>query len=141
MSRINHWILKTEPEEYSYADLEREKTTVWSGVSNNTALIHIRSMQVGDQALIYHTGKERQVVGIAEICSEPYADPQQDNEKLVVVKVKPVRLLAKPVHLATIKADPVFSDSPLVRQGRLSVVPLSDSQWQHLLSLAETQES
>jgi predicted RNA-binding protein with PUA-like domain len=138
MSRISHWILKTEPEEYAYADLEREKSTIWSGVSNNTALIHIRSMQLGDLALIYHTGKERQVVAIAEISSEPYPDPNADNEKLAVVDVKPVRLLQNPVSLASIKADPLFADSPLVRQGRLSVVPLTDMQWQRLLELAES---
>jgi predicted RNA-binding protein with PUA-like domain len=122
---------------YSYADLVRDHTTVWDGVANNTALIHIRAMQPGEQALIYHTGDERQAVGIAEITSAPYPDPKLGDPKLVVVDVKPVRALARPVTLAQVKADPFFADFALVRISRLSVVPVTPVQWARLLALAE----
>ena len=131
-----YWLLKTEPDDYSFADLTRDGGTVWDGVSNNAALIHLRAMQLGDQALIYHTGDERQAVGIATITSAPYADPKLGNPKLVVVDVAPLRLLARPVTLAAIKAEPAFADFALVRQGRLSVVPVSPEQWARLLGMA-----
>jgi predicted RNA-binding protein with PUA-like domain len=131
-----YWLLKTEPDDYSFADLTRDGGTVWDGVSNNAALIHLRAMQPGDQALIYHTGDERQAVGIATITSAPYADPKLGNPKLVVVDVAPLRLLARPVTLAAIKAEPAFADFALVRQGRLSVVPVSPEQWARLLGMA-----
>ncbi|MBK9943628.1 MAG: EVE domain-containing protein [Kouleothrix sp.] len=131
-----YWLLKTEPEHYAYADLERDGTTVWDGVSNNAALLHLRAMRPGDQALIYHTGDERQAVGVAEITSAPYADPQLADSRLVVVDVRPLRRLARPVPLAAVKADSWFADFALVRQGRLSVVPVSPAQWARLLALA-----
>jgi predicted RNA-binding protein with PUA-like domain len=130
------WLLKTEPEHYSYADLERDGATVWDGVANNTALMHIRAMQPGDLALIYHTGDERQAVGLAEITSMPYADPQAGDPKLVVVDLRPLRRLSQPVTLVAVKADPEFADFALVRQGRLSVVPVADAQWARLLEMA-----
>ena len=131
-----YWLLKTEPEHYAYADLEHDGTTVWDGVSNNAALLHLRAMRPGDQALIYHTGDERQAVGVAEITSAPYADPQLADSRLVVVDVRPLRRLARPVPLAAVKADSWFADFALVRQGRLSVVPVSPAQWVRLLALA-----
>ena len=130
------WLLKTEPEHYSYADLERDGATVWDGVANNTALMHIRTMQPGDLALIYHTGDERQAVGLAQITSAPYADPAAGDPKLVVVDLKPLRRLPQPVTLAAVKADPEFADFALVRQSRLSVVPATDAQWARLLRMA-----
>jgi len=130
------WLLKTEPDHYSYADLERDGATIWDGVANNTALMHIRTMQPGDLALIYHTGDERQAVGIAEVTSAPYADPQAGDPKLVVVDVRPLRRLPRPVTLAAVKADPEFADFALVRLGRLSVVPATDAQWAKLLQMA-----
>ena len=133
------WLLKTEPEHYSYADLERDGATVWDGVANNTALMHIRAMQPGDLALIYHTGDQRQAVGLAEITSAPYTDPQAGDPKLVVVDLRPLRRLPQPVTLAAVKADPVFADFALVRQGRLSVVPATDAQWALLLRMAGEQ--
>jgi predicted RNA-binding protein with PUA-like domain len=135
------WLLKTEPDHYSYADLERDGTTVWDGVGNNTALMHIRTMQPGDLALIYHTGDQRQAVGLAEIISAPYPDPLAGDPKLVVIDLKPLRRLRLPVTLAAVKADPEFADFALVRQGRLSVVPVTDTQWARLLRMAgEVQE-
>lgn len=127
------WILKTEPNEFSWADLERDGSTTWNGVTNAQALIHIRSMQPDDQAMMYHTGDERAMVGIARITTAAYPDPALDNPKLVVVDVAPVQALSQPVTLAQIKAEPLFADSPLVRQGRLSVVPCTAEQWQWLL--------
>ncbi len=132
----NFWVLKTEPDNYSYADLERDGATVWDGVSNNAALKNIRDMSPGDLALIYHTGDERQAVGLAEVVSEPYPDPRAGDPRLVVVDVRPLGPLARPVTLADVKADPSFADFALVRQGRLSVVPVSDEQWRRLLAMA-----
>ena len=133
---MRFWLLKTEPDNYSYADLERDGATIWDGVANNTALMHIRTMQPGDLALIYHTGDERQVVGLAEVTSAPYADPRLADPRLVVVDVRPLRRLARPVTLAAVKADPAFADFALVRLGRLSVVPVSAEQWARLMAMA-----
>jgi predicted RNA-binding protein with PUA-like domain len=133
---MNFWLLKTEPDHYSYADLERDGATIWDGVANNTALMHIRTMQPGDLALIYHTGDQRQAVGLAEITSPPYPDPRAGDPKLVVVDLRPLRRLPQPVTLAAVKADPAFADFALVRQGRLSVVPVTPEQWRELLGMA-----
>jgi predicted RNA-binding protein with PUA-like domain len=130
------WLLKTEPDNYSYADLERDGATVWDGVSSNAALKHMRGMQPGDLALIYHTGDERQAVGLAEVTSAPYPDPKLGDPKLVVVDVRPLRRLPRPVTLAAVKADPAFAGFALVREGRLSVVPVSPEQWGRLMALA-----
>jgi predicted RNA-binding protein with PUA-like domain len=131
-----HWILKTEPGTYSFADLLRERRTTWNGVTNPVALRHLRAMRPGDPAMIYHTGIERQVVGTARIVSAPYPDPGQTDPRLVVVDLEAGKPLAKPVTLAEIKADPAFADLALVRMGRLSVVPVSPEQWRRLLTLA-----
>jgi predicted RNA-binding protein with PUA-like domain len=131
-----YWILKTEPSTYAFADLLRDGRTVWDGVANAQALIHIRAMQPGDEALIYHSGDQRAAVGLARIVSAAYADPQLDDPKRAVVDVEVMRHLAQPVTLATIKADPRFAQFGLVRQSRLSVVPVSAEQWQALLQLA-----
>ena len=128
----NHWLLKTEPSTYSWADLEREKTAVWDGVSNPVALKNLAAMAVGDDALIYHTGGEKAVVGLARVTKAAYPDPKAKDPKLLVVELAPVRRLARPVTLAEIKADPAFRESPLVRQGRLSVVPLTEEQFRRL---------
>ena len=133
---MRFWLLKSEPDNYSYADLERDGATIWDGVANNTALMHIRTMQPGDLALIYHTSDQRQAVGLAEITSAPYADPQAGDPKLVVVDLRPLRRLPQPVTLTAVKADPAFADFALVRQGRLSVVPVTPEQWGKLLRMA-----
>ncbi len=128
-----HWVLKTEPSEYGFADLVRERRTRWSGVSNPVALKNIRSMAPGDDALIYHTGNEKAVVGVARIASEPYPDPS--DQKLVVVDVEAGKPLPRRVTLAEIKAEPAFADVGLVRMPRLSVVPLEPAQWKRLLAM------
>jgi predicted RNA-binding protein with PUA-like domain len=131
-----YWLLKTEPDSYSWSDLVRDKKTVWSGVTNATALKHLRTMKKGDPALIYHTGGERAAIGIAEITSAPYADPNQDNEKLVVVDIKPRKALTKPVGLDVIKADKTFAGWDLLRIGRLSIVPVPPTMWKRIVDLA-----
>ena len=126
------WLLKTEPSTYAYEDLEKEGRAVWDGVKNPFALRNMREMKAGDRVVIYHTGDEKAAVGLAEVTREAYPDPKQKDPKLLVVDLKAAGRLASPVTLATIKASPLFSDSPLVRQGRLSVVRLTAPQWKML---------
>ena len=130
------WLLKTEPTVYSYDDLERDQKTVWDGVSNNLALKHIRQVQKGDLALIYHTGEEKAIVGIAEVASAAYADPKQNDPKLAVFELKPKRRLARPVGLAEVKANEKLKDFELVRMARLSVMPVNDVVWKVLMKMA-----
>ncbi len=122
------YLLKTEPSEYSFADLERDQQTIWDGVSNPVALRHLREMKPGERLIIYETGDHKSAVGTAEVVSVDPADPK--NPK---VKIKSGKPIAKPVTLAEIKAKPLFADSPLVRQGRLSVVPLTAAQYKFLV--------
>ena len=123
-----NYLLKTEPSEYSFADFEREKDTVWDGVSNPVALKHLRAMQPGDRLIIYETGNVKSAVGTASVVSVDGADAKNPR-----VKIKVGKALAKLISLAQIKANPLFADSPLVRQGRLSVVPLTDGQFKFLI--------
>ena len=134
------WLLKTEPDCYSWNHLVKDKKTVWDGVNNALALKHIRSMKKGDLVLVYHTGNEKAAVGVAEIASDPYADPKEDDDKLAVVDLKPKKKLARPVTLAEIKADPAFAGWDLLRIGRLSVVPVSDAIWKRIETLSEAAE-
>lgn len=124
------WLLKTEPSEYGYDDLERAGRAVWDGVRNPVALRHLGAMKRGERAIVYHTGAEKAAVGLAEIVREAYPDPKAKDPRRIVVELAPRGRLKRAVTLAEIKALPVFKDSPLVRQGRLSVVPLSPVQWQ-----------
>ena len=132
-----YWILKTDTNTYSFDDLARERRAVWDGVSNALALKHIRSMAKGDQVLIYHSGDEKTLVGLARVASAPYPDPKQDDPKLVVVDIEAGKRLPRPVSLATVKADPAFADLALVRMSRLSVIPVSEPHWKRLLALAD----
>jgi predicted RNA-binding protein with PUA-like domain len=131
----NYWIVKTEPSTYSYDDLERQKKAVWDGVKNNLALKHLRQMKPGDGVLVYHTGDEKAVVGVAEVTSQAYPDPKQKDPKLAVVDLKADGRLPQPVPLAEIKKDRAFADLGLVRMGRLSVMPASPEQFKRLLKL------
>lgn len=133
-----YWLLKTEPDNYSYDDLERDGSTVWDGVNNNLALKHLRTMEIGDLALIYHTGKERRIIGVAEVVSKPYADPTLDDIKRVVVDVRAVKKVSQIVTLAQIKQDTNLEKFDLVRLPRLSVMPVSELYWQRILELAQT---
>jgi len=130
-----YWIVKTEPSTYSYDDLANQKTAVWDGVKNNLALKHLREMKPGDQVLVYHTGDEKAVVGVAEVVSLPYADPKQKDPKLMVVDLRAEGRLPRAVSLAEIKKDRAFADLALVRIGRLSVMPASADQFKRLLKL------
>ena len=131
------WLLKTEPSTYGYDDLEREGQARWDGVTNPVALRNLRAMKVGDAVAIYHTGDEKAVVGTALVVKEAYPDPKVKNPRVVVVDIQSAGRAKRPVTLAEIKALPVFAESPLVRQGRLSVVPLTKEQWNALAELAE----
>jgi predicted RNA-binding protein with PUA-like domain len=121
------YLLKTEPSTYSFADLQREKTTVWDGVSNPVALKNLRGMKPGERLVIYHTGDEKSAVGTAEVVSVDASDMKNPQVKIKVGKAN-----AKPVTLAEAKANKLFAESPLVRQGRLSVVPLTEAQFKFL---------
>ena len=131
----HYWLVKTEPTSYSYDDLEREKTAVWDGVKNPVALRNLREMHPGDQVLVYHTGDEKAVVGWATVVSAPYPDPKQNDDRFVVIDLKAHRRLPQAVTLAQIKADKTFADLPIVRQGRLSVSPVTAPQWKRILQL------
>ena len=122
-----HYLLKTEPSEYSFADLAKDGTTVWDGVTNPVALKNLRAMKPGDSLVIYHTSDERRAVGTASVVSVDAADPKRP-----IVKIKAGKALPHGPDLATIKANKLFADSPLVRQGRLSVVPLAKEQFSFL---------
>ncbi len=130
-----HWILKTEPSTYAFADLVKAGTTVWDGVANPVALRNIREMAVGDEVLIYHTGDVKAVVGHAHVVRAAYPDPKGNDPRMVVVDLKAGKPLASPVTLKAIKADPAFADLALVRQGRLSVVPVPAPLWAQLLKM------
>jgi len=121
------YLLKTEPSVYSFADLQREKTTIWDGVTNPVALKNLRGVKSGDRLVIYHTGDEKSAVGTASVVSVEVTDPKNPQ-----IKIKVGKTLAKPVTLAEVKANKLFADSPLVRQGRLSVVPLTAAQHKFL---------
>jgi predicted RNA-binding protein with PUA-like domain len=118
-----NYLLKTEPTVYSFANLQRDNTTVWDGVTNPVALKNLRGMKPGDNLIIYHTGDEKSAVGTATVVSVDAADAKNPQ-----VKIKVGKAVATPVTLAEVKANKLFADSPLVRQGRLSVVPLTDAQ-------------
>lgn len=134
---MNYWLLKTEPSDYTFDSLVKDRKTVWDGVANNAALINIRNARKGDLAFIYHTGDERQIVGIAEIVSDPYPDPKMENPKMAVFDVKPVKKLNKPVTLAQIKADKKYSEFRLIKEGRLSVVSVPEDFWNDFLKKGE----
>jgi predicted RNA-binding protein with PUA-like domain len=125
------YLLKTEPSVYSFADLQREKETVWDGVTNPVAVKHLREMKPGDRLVIYHTGDEKSAVGTASVISVNASDAKNPQ-----VKIK-VGSSLKPVTLAEMKANKLFAESPLVRQGRLSVVPLTKEQWKFLVLAAQ----
>lgn len=122
-----NYLLKTEPSTYSFSDLRRDQSTIWDGVTNPVALKNLRGMKPGDRLVIYHTGDEKSAVGTASVVSVDASDAKNPQ-----VKIKAGKAIAKPMTLAEVKGNKIFADSPLVRQGRLSVVPLSDEQYKVL---------
>ncbi|MEM1392398.1 MAG: EVE domain-containing protein [Cyanobacteria bacterium P01_D01_bin.116] len=133
-----NWLLKTEPNEYSYADLEKEDTAVWDGVKNALALKNMRTMLPGEEAFIYHTGKERRIMGVAQVASIAYPDPKLNDIKRLVIDIKAVRKLPQPITLSQIKQDEKFTGFDLIRLPRLSIVPVLPQYWQRLLEMTQT---
>ena len=134
----HHWLVKQEPESYSWTDFVRDGRAAWTGVRNFQARNNLRAMKRGDPVLFYHTGDERQVVGLARVERDAYADPTADEGDWSCVDLAPVKPLLKPVSLAVIKADKLLATMPLVKNSRLSVTPLSEEQFTRLLAVAET---
>ena len=126
---MSYWLVKTEPESYAFEELEQAGRDVWDGVKNNLALKHMRNMHPGDLVFVYHTGKEKIVVGVAEVASLPYPDPGSTNEKDTVIDLAARYRLARPVTLREIKEDPALAEWDLVRNSRLSIMPVSEEQW------------
>ncbi|MBV9171800.1 MAG: EVE domain-containing protein [Chloroflexi bacterium] len=131
------WLLKTEPTEFSFGDLVERGVEPWDGVSNPQALRNLAAAREGETCVIYHTGDERRAVGLGTVARTAYPDPKQNNPRLIVIDVRAGAELPNAVTLAQMKADPRFADSPLVRMGRLSVVPLSDEQYAAILEMAK----
>ena len=135
MTAMN-WLFKEEPSNYSFDAFVADKKTTWSGVKNPVAQRNLRSVKKGDRVFYYHTGDEKQIVGIAKALGNAYPDPADQAGKAHVVDIGPVKKLARPVTLKEIKADPFFKDFDLVRISRLSVMPVSDAQWTRIEKLA-----
>jgi len=132
-----YWLVKSEPSAYSWDHLVKEKQTVWSGVRNYAARLHLRNMKKGDEVLFYHSNEGTDIVGIAKVAKESYQDPTTDDDRWVAVDLKPHKKLKTPVSLATIKKDKRLSEMALVRIGRLSVQPVTDKEWKTIMELAE----
>ena len=133
-----HWLLKSEPSAYSWAQLVKDKHTSWTGVRNPQASANLKAMKPGDRCFFYHSGEGKEIVGIAEVLKAAYPDPTDKTGKAVTVDVKAVEPVKQVVTLAAIKADPKFKDFKLVRQSRLSVVPVSDEHWKMITKMSGT---
>lgn len=131
------WLFKTEPSVYSYEQLVKDKKTVWDGVANNLALKNLKDIKKGEQIFIYHTGDERQAVGIARALGGAYRDPEKSDPKLLVVDIEPVKALPKPVTLAQVKADKSLAKFDLVRNSRLSIMKVTDEQWDAMMAMTK----
>ena len=137
---VNYWLAKQEPSGprgYNFSQLENEKKTVWDGVHNNLALKHIRNMKKNDLVFFYHTGDERQVVGIMSVITNPYPNPEEENKRFVVVDVKFKKLLKTPVTLDSIKKQKKFKDWELLRISRLSVMPVPKIIWDDIIKMSQ----
>ena len=132
-----NWLFKEEPTDYSYDDLVRDKKTSWSGVRNALAQKHLRAVEKGDRIFYYHTGDQKAVVAVARAASNAYPDPADPDGKLFAVDVAPVEPLARPVTLTEIKAEPSLKEMPLVRISRLSVMPVTDREWDRIVKLSK----
>jgi predicted RNA-binding protein with PUA-like domain len=133
----NRWLLKTEPTAYSWAQLERDGRTVWDGVKNALALRHLAAVETGDEALVYHTGDEKAAIGVAEVVRGAYPDPKQKDARLVVIDLKPLRVLARPVRLADMRANSKLAGFDVLRLPRLSVMPVSAAYWAAIMEMAK----
>lgn len=133
---MNYWLIKSEPEKYSWEKFEKDKKTFWDGVRNYAARNNMKAMKKGDQLFFYHSNEGLEIVGIAEVVKEHYQDPTTEDPNWVVVDIKPVKKLKKPVTLVQIKADPVLKDMQLVRIGRLSVSAVTEEQFDRVIRLS-----
>jgi len=135
---MNHWLVKSEPETYSWQTFVKDGKTAWTGVRNYQARIHLRAMKPGDAVLFYHSGETKDIVGLAKVVKAAYADPTAKEGDWVCVDLAPVKPLAKPVNLPTVKADKALKDMVLVNNSRLSVQPVTPAQFERVMQLAET---
>ena len=133
---MNHWLVKSEPETYSWDDLVRDKKTDWTGVRNFAARLHLKAMAVGDEVFFYHSGESKSIVGLARVTKPFFPDPTADEEGWVAVELAPIKPLHHPVTLASIKAVPALKDMKLVRESRLSVSPVRPAEFAQILKLA-----
>jgi len=133
---MSYWLVKSEPSSYSWEQLEKDKETVWSGVRNYAARLHLRNMKKGDEVFFYHSNEGTNIVGIAKVVKEHYQDPTTDDDRWVAVDLKAYKKLKKPVGLDVIKKDKRLKDMALVRIGRLSVQPVSDKEWSAIMEMA-----
>ena len=131
-----YWLMKSEPDAYSWDDLVAQKEGMWDGVRNHTAAINLRAMKIGDEAFFYHSNIGLEIVGIMTISEEYFIDPTDEKARFVAVRVKPVRKIANPVTLKTIKANPKLAAMQLIRQSRLSVAPVAAAEWREILKMA-----
>ena len=131
-----HWLVKSEPNAYSYDDLVRDGRTVWDGVRNNAAALHLKAMKVGEEVLFYHSQEGKAVVGIAKVAKTAFPDKSDPTGRFVAVELTPVRALKNEVTLADMKAEPKLKGMEMLRQSRLSVSPVSDDQWKVILKMA-----
>ena len=136
MTAASYWLVKSEPAKYAYADLERDGHTVWDGVRNNAAALHLKAMRVGDQALYYHSQEGLAVVGIAKVVREAFPDATDPSGRFVAVELAPLRALKRPVTLKEMKAEPALAKLEMIRQGRLSVSPVRPEEWATILKMA-----
>jgi predicted RNA-binding protein with PUA-like domain len=132
-----HWLVKSEPSKYSFDDLVRDGRTVWDGVRNNAAALHLKAMQTGDQVLYYHSQEGLAVVGVAEVVREAFLDPSDPAGRFVAVELAPVRPLPRPVTLAQMKAEPRLAGMAMLRLFRLSVSPVTDAEWTVILAMGD----
>ena len=134
---VNYWLVKQEPKSYNFSNLKKDKKTVWDGVHNNLALKHINNMKKGDLILFYHSGDEKQVVGIMQVSSKPYSNPEETNERFVVVDVKYKKELQNPVTLSEMKEQKKFKNWELLRISRLSVMPVPKEIWNSIIKMSK----
>jgi predicted RNA-binding protein with PUA-like domain len=131
-----YWLVKSEPNKYAFADLQRDGKTVWDGVRNHAAALHLKAMKLGDEVFYYHSQEGLEVVGVAKVAREAFLDPSDASGRFVAVELAPVRALPKPVSLAQIKASPALATLEMIRQGRLSVSPVREAEWKAILKMA-----
>jgi len=133
----SHWLVKSEPGAYSFADLQRDGRTVWDGVRNNAAALHLKAMAEGDDVLFYHSQDGKEIVGVAKVLRTAFPDASDPTGRFVAVELAPVRKLDKPVTLAEMKAEPALAEMPMLRQSRLSVSPVGETEWAAIMRMAE----